>query len=90
MLIKRLLDFVTILLEFLLGWINIPDMPQAIVDVMEQVKTAMISGLNIFGFFVDITIFRVCCSIFILLFITEHLWDFIKWIMRKIPFMNMS
>lgn len=90
MLVKRLLDFVSVLLQFILGWLDIPDMPQAVIDVLDKVKDAMISGLNIFGFFVDITFFRVCCTLFIALFLVSHLWDFIMWLLKKIPFMHMS
>lgn len=90
MLIEKLLEFVSGLWSFLLGWLNIPDMPAEIISVLDKVKQAMIDGLNIFGFFIDITVFRVCCTLFVALFVVHNLWKFIRWILKKIPFVNMS
>lgn len=90
MLIEKALEIVGGILNYLLNYINIPDMPEMIAQKLESVRVYMLSGLNIFGFFVDINYFRVCCSFFLLLFATHSTWKFVRWLLKKIPFLNMS
>lgn len=90
MLIEKALEVIGDILNYILNFINIPDMPEMIARKLETVRVYMISGLNVFGFFVDIPYFRICCSFFLLLFVTHSTWKFVRWLMRKIPFLNVE
>ncbi len=90
MLIEQILNYIGSVLSWILDFINIPDMPAEIVDIMERLKVIMIDSLNVFGFFVDMDFFRICCGIFLAIYISKNIWDLIEWLMRKIPFLNVS
>lgn len=85
MIIKGILDIIFGLLKILFGWINLPDMPEAITNVIDQVVGYIVEGLPVVWVFFDKQVVSVALVLVLAIVNFDKLYYFIMWLLKKLP-----
>lgn len=88
--INSLLNFLYFLLDFLFGWINIPQMPTELVNNINTFLNLIFNNLSLLGFFIRPTTFKILIPLIIFAFNFKYIYKVIMWFIRKIPFINIK
>lgn len=90
MIIEKILDLIYKLIDILMVF-QIPSLGE---DTTGQVKDMLTTAFNACIGFVDIfipwNVVKILLPIAIVIINAEHIYNFIMWILRKIPFLGMS
>lgn len=85
MIIKGILDIIFGLLKVLFGWIDLPDMPEAITNVIDQVIGYIKDGLPVIWVFFDKDVVSVVLVLVLAIVNFDKLYYFIMWLLKKLP-----
>ena len=85
MIIKGILDIIFGLLKVLFGWIDIPDMPETITNVIDQVIVYIVDGLPVIWVFFDKQVVTVALVLVLALVNFDKIYYFIMWLLKKLP-----
>lgn len=85
MILQALLEFIFGILKILFGWIDLPDMPIEITEVIDSVIGYIVDGLPIIWCFLDKRVTTVCLAIALACMNFEKVYDFTMWIISKLP-----
>lgn len=90
MIIENILDLIYKLIDILMVF-QIPSLGE---DTTGQMKDLLTTAFNAcFGFidlFIPWTVVKVLLPIAVVIVSAEHIYSFVMWIIRKIPFLGMS
>lgn len=89
MIIEKLMDLIYGIFSLILSPINLPGLPDDVLDIMEQFFGYIESGAGFFQVFLPINFtpyFVICLA----LVAFDKLYPFIMWILRKIPFLGIE
>lgn len=90
MIIEAIFNLLFSLFEFVFGGISLPSLPseaQAIIDTTIEYMTSM---AGIVGLFIDWDYVIILIPFLIAIINFERIWDFIMFILRKIPFLGIE
>lgn len=90
MIIEGLLNLVFTLLKFVFSWLNLPAMPEGLTSSINTFFDLVFGNLSLLGFFIRPTTLTIVIPILIILINFERIYKFTMWILRKIPFLNIS
>ena len=90
MIIEGVLDLFYSLLEFIFGWITLPDFPSEVQLVIDEIFTALTSAAGIVGIFIDWTMVLILSPIVIAVMNLDKLWKATMFVLKKIPFLNIE
>lgn len=78
-------SFVFRLFDKFLLYVNIPALSDEVMSNLYDYLHLFDYAAQFIGFFVPMNVFNYCLSAVFLLFVAEHLYPFLMWIIRKIP-----
>ena len=90
MLVKLLFQLVIGLLNIVFGWVNFPDMPEAIVSALDTLLNAISSGLSFLWLIVPRELVLVLLPVILVVENFDKLYSVVMWILKKIPFLGMK
>ena len=90
MIIEALLNLIKLLLNVCFGWINLPDFPEALTNAINTVIEIVFQGVTLLGFFVRIETIQIVIPVLLFLINFDKVYKLTMFILRKIPFLNMS
>lgn len=82
-----------------LGWILspilsilnlLPPLPAELLSVMTQAISYIDAGMNIFNFFCPVAAIAPAVGMFLSVYTIKHGYDFVMWVLRKIPFLSVD
>lgn len=86
-LIKKLLTFVT---DTIFSVIDLPVVPQGLVDAVNLVLGYMADGMSIINFFCPLSAISPAIDLFIAVWTIEHSYRLVMWVLQKIPMLNIK
>ena len=86
-LIKKLLTFVT---DTIFSVIDLPVVPQGLVNAVNMVMGYMADGMGIINFFCPLEAISPAIDLFILVWGVEHGYRLVMWVLQKIPMLNIK
>ena len=89
MLIEALLNMVYRLFSLFLSPVNLPDLDSSAQASLDSFFDYLSSGAGLFSLFLPIS-FGVYFVIWAAIFAWDHLYPFIMWVLRKIPFIGVE
>lgn len=90
MLVNSLLDNLLEVLITITGDLAVPSMPAEVVAMVEQLKQYTIDSMPIVWVFLDKEFTSVCLAVALGVIAFEKLYDFIMWVLTKIPAAGIS
>lgn len=85
MIITGLLKVVFEVLKLLFSWLSLPDMPAEITSVVDGIIGYIVDALPLLWVFFDKKLVTVCLVIALACTNFDKVYDFIMWILAKIP-----
>lgn len=87
---NNLLNFLYYLLDFLFGWINIPQIPDNIIDSINSFINLIFDNLSLLGFFVRPTTLKILIPLVVFAFSFKYVYKIVIWVVKKIPFLGVN
>lgn len=80
-----LLKVLFAVLKVLFSWLNLPDMPVEITDVVDQMMGYIVDSLPLLWVFFDKTVVSVCMVVALACVNFDKIYDLLMWILAKLP-----
>lgn len=90
MILEAILNLVKVLLSFCFGWINLPQVPEAITSSITQFLDLVFNNITLLGFFIRPITFQIAIPLLIVIMNFERLYKLTMWIIRKIPMLSIK
>lgn len=88
--INNLLNFLYFIMDFLFGWINIPQMPDELVNSINTFLNLIFDNLTLLGFFIRPTTLKILIPLIIFIINFKYIYKIVIWLIRKLPFINIK
>lgn len=86
-LIKKLLSFVT---DTIFSVIDLPVVPEGLVNIVDQVFGYMRQGMGIINFFCPLDRISPAIDLFVAVWLVVYGYRLIMWVLRKIPMLGIE
>lgn len=90
MIIKALLELIFGLLTIVFAPINLPQLPEGIQSVVNQLVDLLVGSVGILGLFLDWNVVKYLVPLVIVIANFDRIWNMIMFILRKIPFIGVE
>lgn len=92
MIVTALLNLVFLVINFIIGLLGqIPGFPAEMLSrTIQYIDTVITGGAGVFFFLIRPTTFGIAIDILFFLWVAEPLYYFIRWVLRKVPFINIE
>ena len=77
-------------IKLVFGWINLPDMPEAVTSVVDELFALLRGTVGMMGIFLDLKMLKILLPVLLIVINFEHVWKFTMFILRKIPFLGIE
>jgi len=81
--LNAILNLVYTVLEFFLGWVNIPDFPNVLRGSIDTFLDLIFDNLSLLGFFIRPGTLKIIVPLFVVFFNFEFLYHIVMWIFNK-------
>ena len=91
MIVSAVLGLCEMLLTIIFALLpDIPNFDSNVLDSLNDFINLIFDNLDLLGFFIDIELIGALIPWLIIILNFEHIYDFVMWIVRKIPILNIS
>lgn len=90
MIIESILNLFSSALKLIFGWINLPDVPPEIADVINQLFGYMRSGIGLVFLFVPMPLVRILLPLVVVVVNFDKVYKLVMFVLRKIPFLGIE
>lgn len=90
MILQAVFDLVKNVIKLVFGWINLPDMPEAVTSVVDELFTLLRGSVGMMGIFLDLKMLKILLPVLLIVINFEDVWKFTMFILRKIPFLGIE
>lgn len=88
--IKMIMGVVDWVLSPVLNLLDFPAIPPELNTIMEQVFVYMRSGMAIIDWLCPLNLIQPCIDIFIAVYLIEHGYYLVMWVLKKIPMLGIE
>ena len=88
--INNLLNFLYFIMDFLFGWINLPQMPQSLINSINNFIDLIFENLSLLSFFIRPNTLRILIPLVIFLIGFKYGYKIVIWLIHKIPFIGLD
>lgn len=90
MILEAVFNLVSGLVKIVFGWINLPDLPDSITSVIDELLALISGSVGIIGIFVDLNMVKILLPVLLIVINFDEVWKFTMFILRKIPFLGID
>ena len=85
MIVEVLINAITLLIQFVFGWINLPGVPETASSAVDTYFNLIFDNLSFLGFFVHVNTLKNVALISIAIITFSRLYKVCLWIYHKLP-----
>lgn len=89
-LLNSLLNGLYYIIDFLFGWISLPQVPTSITSSINSFLDLIFDNLSLLGFFIRPTTLRIIIPLIIVVINFKYIYKFIMWFLHKMPFLDIK
>ena len=89
-LLNSLLNGLYYLIDFLFGWISLPQFPSSLSSSIYSFLDLIFENLSLLGFFVRPSTLKFLVPLIIILYNFKYIYGFVFWFLKKLPFINIK
>lgn len=90
MIVKGLFELVFALLKIVFAPIDLPDLPDGIQTVLDELIDVMSGAVGLLGIFVDLSVVKWLIPVVLVIANLDKVWTLLMFILRKIPFLGIE
>lgn len=88
--INTLLNGLYYILDFLFSWINIPQVPETIINSINTFLDLIFDNLSLLGFFVRPITLKILVPLIIFAVNFKYIYKIVMWFLHKLPFLDIK
>lgn len=86
----NLLSGVFQIIDFLFSWINIPQIPDELVNNINEFLNLIFDNLSLLGFFIRPTTLKILIPLIVFVLTFKYIYRIVMWLLRKLPFLDIE
>lgn len=86
MIIESVINLFVNMIKLLFSWINLPDMPQSVMDIIDELFGYLEGAVGFVGIFLDWHMVKILFPVLLIVVNFDHVWKFTMFIVHKLPF----
>lgn len=90
MLWSGLINLCTSIIQFVFGWVSIPDVPESVSTTFDTYFGYIFDNLDFLNFFINVDTFKVVSALAISIYSFKYIYKIIMWIIHKIPLLSIK
>lgn len=90
MIIELILNLIKTVLFAVFSWINLPNLPDTLLNGLDSFLDLIFENAGVIGFFVRPLTLQVAIPVVIIVVNFDKLYSLTMWILKKIPMLNMK
>lgn len=90
MIIEALFTVILSLLNIVFGWVNLPQMPEAVDSAFDSLLSYMQAGIGFVWLIVPRELVLVVVPVILILSNFDKLYSVVMWVLKKIPFLGIE
>ena len=72
MILQAVFDLVKNVIKLVFGWINLPDMPEAVTSVVDELFALLRGSVGMMGIFLDLKMLKILLPVLLIVINFEH------------------
>ena len=90
MIIEGLLNLFVVLLEVVFSWVNVPELPESVSSVIDELFGYLSGSVGLLSIFIDFSMVRILLPVLVIVINFDEAWKLTMFILRKIPFLGIK
>lgn len=90
MIIEGILNLLVGLIETVFGWVSLPQLPDSVLSVIDELFDILAGSVGLLSIFVDFSMVRLLLPVLIIVINFDEAWKLTMFILRKIPFLGVQ
>lgn len=90
MILEAVFDLIAAFIKLIFGFINLPDLPDRISSIINQLFDAIEGSLGLLSIFIDFDVLRILLPVLLVVINFDEVYKFVMFIVRKIPFLGIK
>ena len=90
MIIEGLLNLFVGLLEVVFSWVNVPELPESVSSVIDELFGYLSGSVGLLSIFIDFSMVRILLPVLVIVIKFDEAWKLTMFILRKIPFLGIK
>lgn len=90
MILEAVFNLVKSLLKLVFGWINLPDLPESIMSVIDELFALIQGSIGLLSVFVDLNMVKILLPVLLIVINFDNVWKWTMFIVKKIPFLGIE
>ena len=90
MILESLINLLLSLIKFCFGWLNLPAFPEEFTSIVNDFLDLIFDNVSLLGFFIRPTTLQILIPALVVVTNFDKIYNFVMWILRKIPFLNIE
>lgn len=90
MILEAVFNLVSSMLKLVFGWINLPDMPETVTSIIDELFTLIGGSIGMMGIFIDLNMVKILLPVLLIVINFDEVWKFTMFILKKIPFLGIK
>lgn len=90
MIFKAIIDALVSVIKVALSFINLPQVPEKITEGVDWLFDQLVSAARVIGFFIRWETVLILLPLLLLVINLDKVYNFIMWVLRKIPMLGIK
>ena len=90
MILESLINLLLSLIKFCFSWLNLPSFPDEFITIINDFLDLIFNNVSLLGFFIRPATLQALIPALIVVINFDKIYNFVMWIIRKIPFLNID
>lgn len=90
MIVESVLNMLVSMIKTVFGWINLPQLPDSVISVIDQLFDTLSGAMGLLSVFLDIDMLKILLPILLVVINFDEAYKLTMFILRKIPFLGIK
>lgn len=90
MILESVFNLISGLIKIVFGWINLPDLPDSVISIIDELFSLISGSMGIIGIFIDLNMVKILLPVLLIVINFDEVWKFTMFILKKIPFLGIK
>lgn len=90
MIVEAVLNLLIGMIKTVFGWINLPQLPDEVISIIDQLFDILSGAMGLLSIFMDIDMLKILLPILLIVINFDEAYKLTMFILRKIPFLGIK
>lgn len=90
MIVEAVLNLLIGMIKTVFGWINLPQLPDEVISIIDQLFDILSGAMGLLSIFMDIDMLKILLPILLIVINFDKAYKLTMFILRKIPFLGIK